>query len=243
MAKLSAKMFRGRSNILSNIDKVLTNKYVLYFVFFLSICDLYFLTVQGKLGVVSIFILVGFLTSFFSKNMVVILVVALVIANLFALKSFNMEGFEDGADAGADAGTKAKADTKADAGADSGADAGTKADTKVKAGTGTDVGADAGADAGASTSTDASTTNASTDKSTKALTDLIAAMNKQNGENAPETNQPKINPKEVVESYKNLLSLQGEIQAAMTDINTPLSKAEGIVKNLKKQLGLEMVQG
>lgn len=76
---------------------LLYNKWVLYSAFLVSIIYLLVWVVAGDIMNVVIFILIGFLTSFFSKNMVVILVFALVISNVlkFGL-SIGQEGFEEG---------------------------------------------------------------------------------------------------------------------------------------------------
>jgi hypothetical protein len=54
--------------------------------------------VNGDYTFAAMFILVGFITSFFSKNMMVILVIAIAISNLFkmGLSSGKFEGFEEG---------------------------------------------------------------------------------------------------------------------------------------------------
>ena len=78
---------------------LLYNKWVLYTVFLLSLLNLLVWLVSGDITNAIVFILIGFLTSFFSKNMAVILVFALVVSNIlkFGL-SIGQEGFEEGAD-------------------------------------------------------------------------------------------------------------------------------------------------
>jgi hypothetical protein len=65
-----------------NYGALLHNCYVMYFVLFLAIADLLVLTVSKEYFFILIFILVGYLTSFFSKNMMVIMVVAIVATNV-----------------------------------------------------------------------------------------------------------------------------------------------------------------
>jgi len=76
---------------------LLYNKWVLYGVFIVSLLNLLVWLVMGDIMNAIVFILIGFLTSFFSKNMVVILVFALVVSNVlkFGL-SIGQEGFEEG---------------------------------------------------------------------------------------------------------------------------------------------------
>ena len=78
---------------------LLYNKWVLYTVFLLSLLNLLVWLVAGDIMNAIVFILIGFLTSFFSKNMVVILIFALVVSNVlkFGL-SIGQEGFAEGAD-------------------------------------------------------------------------------------------------------------------------------------------------
>jgi hypothetical protein len=78
---------------------LLYNKWVLYTVFLLSLLNLLVWLVAGDIMNAVVFLLIGFLTSFFSKNMVVILIFALVVSNVlkFGL-SIGQEGFEEGVD-------------------------------------------------------------------------------------------------------------------------------------------------
>lgn len=68
---------------MNNLSKqLLYNKYVLIFIFILAIGNIIQFVSQGDYFSTAILILVGFLTSFFSKNMVVIMVVGMVVANI-----------------------------------------------------------------------------------------------------------------------------------------------------------------
>ena len=71
-----------KSSILKDTGKILHNRFVLYFVLFLALSDLLFLAMGSEFVSISIFILSGFVTSFFSKNMMVIMCVSLVITNI-----------------------------------------------------------------------------------------------------------------------------------------------------------------
>jgi hypothetical protein len=78
-------------------NSLLYNRTLLYCIFFIALVNLYALTVSGNYTFVAVFILVGFITSFFSKNMIVILVIAIAISNLLKLGlSGKQEGFDDG---------------------------------------------------------------------------------------------------------------------------------------------------
>lgn len=83
-----------------NYKTILYNRYVLYFILLLSLVNLYSFAIIGEYVYVIIFILVGYLTYFFSKNMMVILFTALVITNILKYgKSIslerNLEGLEN----------------------------------------------------------------------------------------------------------------------------------------------------
>jgi hypothetical protein len=64
-------------------NALLHNKYLLYFVFVIALGNLFYLMMSRELLAMAVFILVGFLTSFFSKNMMVIMAVAVAITAIF----------------------------------------------------------------------------------------------------------------------------------------------------------------
>lgn len=69
----------------ANFRPLLRSRLILYFIFILSLFNLYSFTISSGPGdsiYAAIFILVGFLTSFFSKNMIVIMVCALAVSNI-----------------------------------------------------------------------------------------------------------------------------------------------------------------
>jgi len=78
-----AKTFSKRQNeILSNMNLVLHNVFVLYFILLLSLANMFYLVTAKNYMFAAIFILTGFITSFFSKNMMVILCIALTVTNV-----------------------------------------------------------------------------------------------------------------------------------------------------------------
>ena len=68
--------------MLKDAKTILHNRFILYIVLFLALSDISFLVMGSEFVLVSIFILSGFVTSFFSKNMIVIMCIALVITNI-----------------------------------------------------------------------------------------------------------------------------------------------------------------
>lgn len=86
---------------MSSINKfrsnILYNRYILYFFLAVSLIDLYYLSQIKDYMSVTIFILVGLLVSFFNKNMIVIMMVALSVTHLlkYGIKSTLNEGMQD----------------------------------------------------------------------------------------------------------------------------------------------------
>jgi hypothetical protein len=72
---------------------LLHNKYVLFFIIFIAILNLCGFVYTVDVKSVCVFVLSGIMTSFFSENMVVILVVAMVVANIIRQHP-NLEGFK-----------------------------------------------------------------------------------------------------------------------------------------------------
>lgn len=81
-----------------NLSKLLESKVVLYFLLFVVIVNMYTYATEHDEVYAGIMILVGFLTSFFNKNMIVILFTAIAITNLIRFGSMQtQEGFMDSA--------------------------------------------------------------------------------------------------------------------------------------------------
>ena len=89
------KMFT-KNPILMNADAVLHNVFVLYFILFLSLANLFYLVNSHDYAFAGAFVLIGFITSFFSKNMIVILCIALVSTNILQFgKQASLEGVDE----------------------------------------------------------------------------------------------------------------------------------------------------
>jgi hypothetical protein len=86
-----------KMKLLKDSGKILNNKFVLYFVLILALSDLLFLSVAKEYSSVAIFLLTGFVSSFFSKNMMVIMCIAMVVTNILRYGTgIRMnEGFEE----------------------------------------------------------------------------------------------------------------------------------------------------
>lgn len=80
-----------------NMNPVLQNQVVLYLFLFMTLTQIVVFVSKNDITGIVLMCLVGFLTSFFSKNMIVILCVALTMTNLLkkGMKQAGYEGFED----------------------------------------------------------------------------------------------------------------------------------------------------
>lgn len=73
---------------------MLNNKWVLYTILFISIIDLFNFYSKSDTTAIAIFLVVGFLTTYFSKNMLVVLVVAIAVTHIARFGTASMEGME-----------------------------------------------------------------------------------------------------------------------------------------------------
>ena len=72
------------------------NKFVLYFISTISILNLVGYLVKNNLAAIVLFIFIGFITANFSKNMIYILLIPLVLTNLLiGLGFLNKLGFRE----------------------------------------------------------------------------------------------------------------------------------------------------
>lgn len=83
------------------LDNLFNNIYFLYFVSFLAVFNVFAYIIMNNFNAIIFFILVGYVTYLFSKNMAIVLLVALLLTNLFMSSKTNRmgrEGFQEGAD-------------------------------------------------------------------------------------------------------------------------------------------------
>lgn len=85
------------SNLKYNFAPVLRNKIVLYAFLAMTLVQVLFFVNSGDMAAVVTLGLIGFLTSFFSKNMIVIMCVALTVSSLlqFGIRANTHEGLEN----------------------------------------------------------------------------------------------------------------------------------------------------
>jgi len=94
------KSKRSSPKFSSNSSNILSNKYVLYASFFFAIITAANYLLRNNLEAIGIFIIIGFLTTYFSKNMIVVLLTTTILTNfivMFRNRGFSsimmMEGF------------------------------------------------------------------------------------------------------------------------------------------------------
>jgi hypothetical protein len=79
------------------MKEVLHNKYVLYGVFMIALLDFLYLGYVNDMNSVYIFVLMVILLTFFNKNMIIVLGIALLVTNVLKLNHIHIlkEGFND----------------------------------------------------------------------------------------------------------------------------------------------------
>jgi hypothetical protein len=85
------------SNLKYNFSPVLRNKFVLYAFLAMTLVQVLFFVNSGDIAAVVTLGLIGFLTSFFSKNMIVIMCVALTVSSIlqYGIRANTHEGLEN----------------------------------------------------------------------------------------------------------------------------------------------------
>lgn len=92
-----------------DLQSLLRNRNVLYVVLFFSVINLFSYLMLKQLDAVAFFIIIGFLTTYFSKNMIVVMLTSvvstfiLVQINLLGKVQEGMEGMEEGTDSSGNA--------------------------------------------------------------------------------------------------------------------------------------------
>ena len=83
MAKKSlTSLMKNAPNMSKKANELLHNRFILYFVFIIAVANLFHFVFSHDLMSVCVFIVAGLLTSFFSKNMVVIMVISIVVTHV-----------------------------------------------------------------------------------------------------------------------------------------------------------------
>lgn len=122
----SSSKMRFSSKMKSSVDGLLKNQIVLYVVSFIAFVHVLGYLAKQNSEAVIFFLIVGFLTTYFSKNMIVVLLSAIIATNMFIVSRMTLryrEGMTDKADAKATDAVDAIKANKASKDADTDADA------------------------------------------------------------------------------------------------------------------------
>jgi hypothetical protein len=92
--KFSVKKL-GKIGKMQNYQKLLTNKYILYLVLFLSGMFLFSLLLAKKLNLIILFSLIGYIIWFYNKNMTIVLGLSLILTFIANLGVKVKEGMEN----------------------------------------------------------------------------------------------------------------------------------------------------
>lgn len=65
------------------LKSLLKDKNVLYIVFFLALMNLFGYLIVGNMDAVTFFLIIGFLSSYFSKNMIIIMITSILLTSIF----------------------------------------------------------------------------------------------------------------------------------------------------------------
>ena len=84
----------GKNNSSIKIANLLQNQTVLYFVSFLACINVFGFMMAGNMNTVIMFMILAIVTFMFSKNMVIVLLVPLIVVNLFMGGKMAREGLE-----------------------------------------------------------------------------------------------------------------------------------------------------
>lgn len=79
----------------SSVSKVLTNKYFLYFILFLAVTNILGYMVTGNIAAMVFFTLVAYITHRFTKNMAIVLGIALFVTGFLMIGKTVKEGLEN----------------------------------------------------------------------------------------------------------------------------------------------------
>ena len=79
-----------------NMNNLLKDKIVLYVVFFFAVTNLFGYILVGNLEAVIGFVLIGYVTTFYSKNMIIVMLSAMLLTNL--LVAFQNNNIQEGMD-------------------------------------------------------------------------------------------------------------------------------------------------
>lgn len=195
-----------------SLKNLLFSSWFLYFIVFVVFFNLIGHALNGNFMVILLFILVSFITSFFSKNMIVILVIGITVANILVLQK---NGYVEG--------MSASRNKFVD---DDDAEDALKDDSKID-----DVSAK-----------DFSLTKTSNETLQKKMDDIKKAkeaIEKMKGRLPSDPDKIKMNEKEgefVKTKFTDLLKIQEDILSNIGNLEKSMMKVDSIVEDVKSNI-------
>lgn len=229
------------------VESLLQDKNVLYVVAFLAVINFFGYIVLRDSYAMLIFLSIGFISTYFSKNMTIVLITTLILTNFITVVSRNLVGGKEGFDAATPDSTDAESDTQA-AGAKPAAAAAAAAKpaaaaTKPAAAAAKPVsaapsgvmGAGLGGKALKKVTTSASSTNDPLKPSLKveAMTELSPAS--INDEDDLPVNNRVDYAKTLEKAYDNLENIVGQdgVRGLTSQTNTLMDQQQKLMENMK----------
>jgi hypothetical protein len=227
------------------VESMLQDKNVLYIVAFLAVINFFGYIVLRDSYALLIFLSIGFISTYFSKNMTVVLIITLILTNFITVVSRNLVGGKEGFDAATPDSTAAESDTQAAAkpaapaapaaaAAKPAAPAAPAAAAKPAAPSGV-MGAGLGGKALKKVTTSASSTNDPLKPSLKveAMTELSPAS--INDEDDLPVNNRVDYAKTLEKAYDNLENIVGQdgVRGLTSQTNTLMDQQQKLMENMK----------
>ena len=217
---MRSKLSTSKNLITANMGKILYSRPILYIILAICLFQLFVFTSIGDYYSAAIFVLVGFLTSFFSKNMLVILVIALVITNILKYGTkVRQEGFDG--------------DSETASSSDSSSSSFDNSNTSNS-----NISSDSSSDDSASMSTQSLTDvtkKPKTDVTKKPKTDVTKKpkTDESSSNSTPQVSESQLKRLEtIMAQYKDLMFTQEQMTGNMAALTTGLTKAEGLISSI-----------
>ena len=220
------------------VESLLQDKNVLYVVAFLAVINFFGYIVLRDSYAMLIFLSIGFISTYFSKNMTVVLITTLILTNFITVVSRNLVSVrrKEGFDAATPDSTAAKSDTQADsATAAPPAKPAAEPAAKPAAAPSGVMGAGLGGKALKKVTTSASSTNDPLKPSLKveAMTELSPAS--INDEDDLPVNNRVDYAKTLEKAYDNLENIVGQdgVRGLTSQTNTLMDQQQKLMENMK----------
>jgi hypothetical protein len=212
-----------------NFNPILHNRIVLYFISLLVLLDMIYFLNKGDITSFVTFVLIGFLTSFFSKNMIVIFVIALSITHIlkYGASSYVSEGFDvNGDNVNIDDEITKNLEMDDENFTTGNVISSTSKPSSTSSNSTTKPSSKPSSTTSNSTTKPSSTTSNSTTKSS-------STTSKSSNVDEPFEGKDKIEYSEIKKEYKEFQSVQDKIIKNLSDLEPALQKAEDFIKKFE----------